>query len=453
MTRRIALAILATTWISLIVTGVGIYLATRYALLTDLDETIVARAMALPEAAGTSGGSASAHEDDRYVVRNAIGQTLGRPSTTSGPTTPVILNRVFVTLADDRRLRTITLSVDAPAAAGRPVGVTTITYSSSAEHFDRLLNQLIIWLIVIALLAGVCAAAAAVYVSRYALRPLLKTAELIGEIDESKLDRRIDLTTLPPELGPMAQRLNEMLARMESAFDQRTRFLADASHELRTPIASLMTTIEVALRRPRDASALTEILDSCLSDTRAMRSLVERLMQQVRSELPSPIEATQSFDAVAFFNDCVGTVRRTHLDKEIELQCHLPAELHLHTEQDRLRGVVINLLSNAIEYTPAGGSVELSCEVNHELVIAVSDTGPGMAPELLEHLFEPFVRGDQPRGSACGHLGLGLSIVRGHVRALGGRCEVNSVLGAGTTFRISLPSLLIVPILEGAGIQ
>jgi len=246
----------------------------------------------------------------------------------------------------------------------------------------------------------------------------------------------------------MAVRLNEMLTRLDRSFETRRRFLADASHELRTPVAGLMTTIEVALRRPRTAAEFVELLNACLSDAKTLRHLVDRVMQQVRSESPSFGEPPQQFDANALLNECLDLVMRSKSEKTMEISTRLPTQLQLDTEKGRLRGIVVNLLSNAFEYTPAGGRIELKCEVSDDIVISVTDNGPGIPADLLPRLFDPFVRGDQQRSVSEGHLGLGLSIVQAHSRALGGECTIESTVGHGAVFTIRLPASLAVTVEE-----
>lgn len=446
MTRRIAVAILLTTWTALIVIGVATYLAARHVLLTNLDDSIVARASALPSALGvaaTANGSVPA--GDRYVIRSPSGRTLARPTTATAEATPAILGRAFTTLGDGTRMRTLTLALAPNSARADSAKPITITYSASAQQFDRLLNKLAIWLGVVGGACGLCAAGAAVILSRLSLRPLLQTADTIGTIDERQLARRIDGNALPTELRPMARRLNEMLARLEQAFDQRRRFMADASHELRTPVAAIVTTIEVALRRPREAAELTDSLRACLSDAAALRHLVDRLMQRARSEAPVFEESAAPFDAVAVLEECAESVTRAEGEKRVVIKRQLPDRLYLTSGSDRLRGIAMNLLTNAVEYSDPDGTVDLSCDVGDEVMIFVSDHGPGISPELLPRLFEPFARaGTRPNGNGR-HLGLGLSIVQAHVQALGGRCEVQSVPGSGATFRVLLPKSLVVP--------
>ena len=442
MTLRIAVAILLTTWTALIAIGGGSYLATRHALLTDLDESIIARATALPRGATADGRAVSIPEDDRYLIRNGLGQTLARPTTAPAAVAPVVRSRSFSTLADGTRLRTITLEFNAASAA--PTDATTITYSTSAERFDRLLDRLVIWLIAIGAAAGLVAAGAAVVLSRIALRPLLRTADAICEIDERKLDRRIEDQKLPAELAPMATRLNELLARLESAFAQRTRFLADASHELRTPVAALMTTIEVAIRRPRSTEEMGRILRTCLTDVRSLRHLVDRLMQQVRGETAALEEPAETFDLVELLNGCVDTLVRACEGKSLTVRRRLPTSLFVRTQRERVRGIVTNLLSNAFEYTPDGGTIDLQCTLGSELVITVADSGAGIPADLQPRLFTPFARGDQRRDTAAGHIGLGLSIVQAHCQALGGCCVLEKQILSGAAFGVHLPAKLAV---------
>lgn len=443
MTRRIAIAILLTVWSTLIIISVGVYLGTRYTLLTDLDEAIVSRAAALTDALDGDGERVpTTPQGDRYVVRNSAGRTIARPITGTF-VSPTVISRSFSSLADGSRLRTLTLNVQYTSTT-QPGGATTIIYSASADRFDRLLNRLGACLLGVGLIAGAIASAVALKVSRVSLRPLLNTADLIGQIDERQLGRRISTAELPVELRPMADRLNDMLSRLERAFNDRKRFIADASHDLRTPVAALMTTLEVALRRPRDVPALQETLQSCLTDARSLRNLVDRLMQQVRSESALAAEQPQRFVLSAVLEECIDSLVRSREIASVQVLRQLQPGLIVETELGRVRSIVTNLLSNAFEYTPAGGWVKVKCELAGEIIVTVSDSGPGISPELLPRVFEPFFRGNQPRSAAEGHLGLGLSIVQAHVRALGGRCEVQSPPGSGAMFQIHLPASLVV---------
>ena len=297
MTRRLTLAILLTVWTTLLVAGAASYFTARAKLLAGLDHALFDRALALPEVTDAAGNrfvtqAADQHTDDRYIVRNDLGQTVARPSPANDSTDanqPMLLSRTFSSAPDGTRSRTITLrAFGRPvenANANAPVVPVTVTFRGSAAEFDSTMALLAWTLIACGATGGLIAAFVARIIAARCLSPLHQATDVIGQIDERALDRRIDQTNLPAELQPMAQRLNEMLARLDDSFARRRRFLANASHELRTPVAAMLTTLEVALRRAHDPHAYREIIETTLGDARLMRSLVETLMTQARAEL------------------------------------------------------------------------------------------------------------------------------------------------------------------------
>ncbi len=455
MTRRIACAILLTVWAMLIASGVTAYLTTRAVLLADMDETLVAQALALPELAppaspsaapasarpAAAGVAASAGGDEYVMIqKTSDGRTVGA-SRLAAAAGPQIVARSFSTLADGRRVRAVTLKALARPAGpgGAPVPVL-VTYRGSAESFHRLLDELAWTLAACCLAGGLLAAGIAYAVSRVSLKPLRQTAELVGSIDERRLDRRIPADSLPPELLPVAARINEMLARLEQAFAQRRKFMADASHELRTPVAALVTGLEVSLARQRSAEAYRSSLTLALAEASQLRCLVERLMEQVRSETFNHDEPWQSVDLSSLLGECVHAAAALGKSRSIEVRCDVPPAMVFSTQPGRLRSVVTNILSNAVEYNKPHGTVDVAASVSGlGLELEVSDTGLGIEPDKLPNLFEPFFRGDDSHRTDAGHLGLGLFLVKSHLEALNGRCTVESQPGAGSTFHVRVP--------------
>ncbi|MGH7213193.1 MAG: sensor histidine kinase, partial [Tepidisphaeraceae bacterium] len=329
-----------------------------------------------------------------------------------------------------------------PEYREREPGAFTVVYSTPADRFDNLMTRLAITVASVALFSMGLIALVAMKVSRVALRPLHETATAIGQIDERRLDRRIDPRKLPDELVPMAERLNAMLARLERVFTQRRRFLADAAHELRTPVAALLTTMEVALRRPREAAALTTTLNDCLSDARLLRTLVETLLEQARSEAGPGAHEVQTVDLSTLLDACCDVTDTAGRVRNIVVERGYAPGLRFRTEPTRLRSIVTNLLTNAVEYNRPDGAVRLTCELGgagDELRLSVTDQGVGIGPEHLPHIFEPFYRGHSPSRTDGQHRGLGLFLVRSHLDALSGRCEVDSKVDDGTVFHITLP--------------
>jgi heavy metal sensor kinase len=464
MTRRIALAILLTVWAILIAGCATAYLTMRSVLIDQLDQSLKAKAQSLPELArfAAAGSAADANDDqrpvptavrnapvladaatalhgDRYVIKNAAGQTLSPAAGGLSASDIEIITASFATLNDGTRVRSLILRATVPAAGSAPVALT-ISYQSSALTLDRLLDRLALSFVLFGISAGLIAALVATSVSRAALKPLHATADVIGTIDPANLHRRIEAAQLPPELVPMASRLNEMLERIEHAYAQRQQFLADASHELRTPVAALVTTAEVSLRHPRDAQAYRVAIESCLDDARLLRRLVERLMEQCRADTLSHDETPEEIDITPLLDQCADQASAIAGERSVTVLRQIPGSLIVTTQPQRMRSVVMNLLANAVEYNRPGGQVELIAALDaYALHLSVRDTGPGIAAEHIPHLFEPFYRADKSRSGEAGHLGLGLSLVQSHLQALGGVIRIQSVPGVGTMFSVDLP--------------
>jgi signal transduction histidine kinase len=465
MTRRIAISILLTVWLVLIGAGALAYFVTRSFLVADLDETLLARVSSLP---GIERPSAlldvtAADTRDRFVIENPQGQQI-RPPT--GPAhevpAPKIVSASFSRLANGTRIRTLNLEAFARRnAPADPLVPVKVVYSGSAARLDEMLTRLLLTLGGFGLLAGLGTAGVAVLVARTALRPLRSTAEVIGNISEKNLDSRIVIEKLPTELHPVASRLNELLARLETAFAQRKQFLADASHELRTPVAALVTTLEVTLRKNRPTDEYVRTLASCLTDAQLLHQLVAALMDQVRNEhfhtdAPAELAPVQLSNLLAH---CAKIATALATPRNIQVITSIPESITALTDELKLRSIVTNLLSNAVEYTPNSGRVTLTLDLLDAkrqrntiqdlpttprlLRITIADTGPGIAPEDLTHLFQPFYRADKARTNPERHLGLGLFLVQSHAESLGGQCHVKSTLGHGATFIVELPTEIV----------
>lgn len=453
MTRQIARAILLATCLTIVVAGAAAYFAVRWAVIAQLDQLLVERAAAVLRDAGLGRDDPARRvpEGDRYLIRTDAGQTIARqPSDRAPPVLPEVVSSAFASTADQGRVRTITLrSTPQP-----PAPAATIIYSTSARAYDAALGALAVSL------AGVTAAGVLVTllvarrIARLATRPLAETAAAIGEIDERNLGRRIDLVALPPELLPVAERLNEMLARIEAAFSRQGRFLVDAAHELRTPVAALRTTAEVALDGRRDPASLARALERCLNASRLLERLALQLTDALRttapaaSHSPATDEWPEPINAARLVHDCVDVLEPLATAKGVVLAASpTPAgDALLRADPDRLGSVVINLLSNAVEYTPEGGRIDVRAGLaaDGRWHLLVRDTGIGIAPEHLGRVFDPFFRADKARNRDRGHLGLGLYLVKAHVQSMGGEVAVTSEPGTGTTVTVTLPASVVV---------
>jgi signal transduction histidine kinase len=448
VTRRLTLSILSTVWAILIVGGGVAVLTTRYILIQDLDHTLQMQALisAKSEFPADYPDLPTAADARVYML-----ELRRRVSVENGPP-PEILRRAFT----DNGLRTMTVRVHFPN------GFHDVIVSLPADQYQTYMNTMLLTLGGFILVAGVIVAAVARAIARSALKPLTTTAETLGAINERRLDRRIDVAALPEELRPVAQRLNEMIARLEASFTARRQFLADASHELRTPVAALVTSLEVSLARPRTAAQYEEIMHQALADAQYLQQLSESLLEAARSERDSAAHL-DPVDVSSILAACCDLLAPLAAKYGLTLQRNISPDIVQPLDQRRLRSIAINLVSNALEYNRPHGSVSFEAFVGDPgplprpvgdasaptlpaLIIRVRDTGVGIAPENLPRIFDPFFRVDEVRTVSSLnrtadslHMGLGLALIRRHVDAMGGALHVASEIQQGTTFTALLP--------------
>ncbi len=209
---------------------------------------------------------------------------------------------------------------------------------------------------------------------------------------------------------------------------------------MRTPLAALLTTLEIALRKSRTPDEYRELLADCHVSALQMNQTVDRLLTLARLDAGVDRVRPQEVDAVALAEQCAAVVRPLAEAHHLKLHVHRNGAASLTTDPDKLREVVTNLLHNAIQYNRPDGAIDLRVHMTEEqLQVEVSDTGIGIAPEARERIFERFYRVDPSRGADGLHAGLGLAIVKEYVDLMGGSIAVESTVGRGSTFRISLP--------------
>jgi heavy metal sensor kinase len=272
-----------------------------------------------------------------------------------------------------------------------------------------------------------------------ALRPLEQISVAASRISAGNLSERINVAETDGELGRLAGVLNSTFARLEAAFAQQRQFTADASHELRTPIAVLISETQTTLSRDRNAAEYRETVAACLDTAQQMRRLTQSLLELARYDAGQEPLERRPFDLAAQTRAGVALVRPLARERGLRLEVDLgPAEAL--GDADRLSRVLSNLLTNAIEYNVDGGEVRVTTRAEPGAsVITIADTGQGIAAEDLPHVFERFYRADRARAPAGGHSGLGLAICKAIVDAHGGSLEIASRPGAGTVVTVKLP--------------
>jgi len=278
-------------------------------------------------------------------------------------------------------------------------------------------------------------------ISRSITRPLAAISATASEISARNLARRIETTDIDQELVGLASVLNEMFARLEAAFDRQSRFTSDASHELRTPLAVIHSHAELALSKPRSAEEYRETLQACLKAASRMATIVDGLLMLARADAGRLDGQFRALDLRSVVEDVVDQYRGQAETAGIALSTSLDEPAPVRGDPALLARVSSNLLSNALRYTPSGGRVHvaLSAVGSDGAVLAVEDSGCGIALEDQDKVFERFFRADKARSRAQGGNGLGLAICKMLVEAHRGSIAFRSAPDRGTRFEVRLP--------------
>jgi heavy metal sensor kinase len=271
------------------------------------------------------------------------------------------------------------------------------------------------------------------------LKPVERIADIARGIGESDLSRRIDVET-DDELGRLARTLNGMIARLEEAFVKQRQFVADASHELRTPLAVIQAESSLVLEKPRNQEEYQRSLELVSQEVDYMSEIVGKLLVLARSDAGSEQLNVQDIDLAGLLSDLAQDLEALAQEKGLDLRFAPLDPLTVRGDRVRLRQLFMNLLDNALRYTPAGGSITGSIVRKDALaVVSIGDTGIGIPAEHVPFIFDRFYRVDKARTGGEGGTGLGLAIATSIAKMHGGSIEVESRLGEGTIFRVVLP--------------
>lgn len=358
-----------------------------------------------------------------------------------------------------------------PSTMPRPIYSMVVQLARLTEHRDKVLNSInedvgrelvalqresellrgdmLNRLILICLATISLSALAITWVSRSSLAPLVDVADAVSDLTPKDLrlkfqGAQLDPKKLPEELAPIVQRLQESLESLDQAFSREKRATADISHELRTPIASLLTTMQVSLRKPRTVEEYRATLKQCVETGTHMKTLVERLLQLSRLDAGVDVAKHDPVDIVELAGQCVDMIRPLADQRQIAIELEVDDSASnldpVPADAAKLREILVNLIDNAVHYNKDAGQVNVKVSAAPKAVIfEVQDTGVGMTEETRSHLFERFYRADSSRQSSTINAGLGLAIVKGYVDLFGGSISVSSTYGEGSTFRITLP--------------
>jgi heavy metal sensor kinase len=355
------------------------------------------------------------------------------------------------TPAEVRQFRDRSLTLDLETDYGRIRLSNSVLTPARAQSYllqvgvslvamDRALHRFLV-LVMVSVPAGL---AAAFLIGRWmagiALTPLVELAESTRTIDIADLRRRLRVRGARDELDDVAVAFNDTLARLEHAVGEMRQFSTALAHELRTPLAALRGDVEMAMLHPGSTDDVRRRFASQLEEIDKLKRLIDQILMLARAEAGEILLTPAAVDLRELAASLVEQLEPVAEAKRIVLQCEQADAVIVLGDADWLKRLVLNLLDNAIKFTPSGGRVVVDVARDGAVArLAVRDTGIGIDPAVKPHIFERFFRADPARSSAVDGAGLGLSLAKWIVDRHHGRIEVDSQPGNGSTFTVQLP--------------
>jgi len=305
---------------------------------------------------------------------------------------------------------------------------------------ETVLNRLLLLLGIGLPLVVLVATGGGYFLIGRALRPVDRIAGKAELITQHNLSERLPVPPTGDELERLSVSLNRMITRLDDAFQTSKRFVADASHELRTPLTILRGELEHLAQESSLTLEQRDSLGSLLEEVERLSKIVERLFALSRLDAGEGQTEWVQFDLAALAVETADQMALLAEEKRIAITCDSSPPVMVEGDRSRLKQVVVNLLDNAIKYTPDGGAVRLKTSTaDSHAVLEVADTGIGIPPEAVAHVFDRFFRVDPTGSNETGGAGLGLAIVKSICSAHGGAVEAESAVGRGSRFRVKLP--------------
>lgn len=442
---RLTIWYLVVIVVLLLAFGLIAYFMLAHNLYQNLDDSLKTRATELRATLAIEGGNAifAAQPNETLLIYDTSGTLLQRlgPDVESNNIDRVVQQALggqstFFTATgtdgEEVRLYAVPFNPNPMTDVAIVVGRPTTEIMDVLGTFRNILEISGLVVIVLGCIGGW-------FLANRVLRPVNRITRTAQEIGETDLSRRIDVKT-EDELGRLASTLNGMIERLEGAFDRQRQFTTDASHELRTPLAVVQAESTLVLSKERTEAEYRKSLELISQETAYMSTITNKLLFLARSDAgkePLNIKEVNLKELLAEISPDVEV-----LVKEKGVQFRLGPLENVTVKGDlvKLRQLLLNILENAVRYTSSGGSISASVMRREKMaVVSINDTGIGISSEHLPHIFERFYRVDKARSRAEGGAGLGLAIAKYIAEAHGGKIEVESEVGRGSTFHVVLP--------------
>jgi two-component system, OmpR family, heavy metal sensor histidine kinase CusS len=441
--------------------GVSVYEAVRHTLVEEFDVSLVTSAQALR--AMVAGGKDNREMDveagspgegrrrrsilyfqvwreDGTVFRRSA--TLGQSDLMPMPDGSTKMVRGHVVLPDGHNGRVVILRFAdrGESSTGHTGTRLVMAVARDAGSIDEELRELRWALFTGGTLTMLMALVVSGVIVRRSLHPLRTLATRIATIREGDLHARIADGQGIREMLPVVDRLNDLLERLEAAFSRERAFTADVAHELRTPLAGVRSTIEVALHKERTGPEYREALTDCLSILRQMQAMVDNLLLLAGLDAGRTDFQWEKVEMAELIDSCWRTFASEALERRLTFENRVPAPLACVSDRSNLGMAIANLLANAVEYTAADGQVwATGRETSDAIEVCISNTGCRLTGEQVVHVFDRFWRGETSRSDTGVHAGLGLALVRRILTSLGGDASASLETNGVFTVCLRLP--------------
>jgi heavy metal sensor kinase len=444
---RLTVWYLIAIMLPLVAFGTVAYFMLSKNLYRNLDEALRARVVELENSIAVQDHQISFEEKFNdfiliYDADSALLQRLG-PNVKFANIEEMVQQALFgrssfltatTTEGQDVRLYAAPFNLDSRTRIAIIVGRLT-------REVQNMLNIFRVIIIYSALAVILLAGVGGIFLASRTLKPVDHITDIAREIGEGDLSRRIDIQS-EDEMGRLATTLNWMIGRLEKAFQKQRQFAADASHELRTPLAIIQAESSLALDKRRTHAEYRRSLELVSQEVIYMSEIVEKLLLLAREDAGSEPTSFQEVNVKDLMTELSSDLEALAQEKNVAFILGPMDDLVVKGDRSKLRQLFLNILDNAIRYTPSGGKVSSSLmRKNGSALVSISDTGMGIPAEDLPFIFERFYRVDKARSHSNGGLGLGLAIASTIAKLHGGGIEVESQVGKGSTFHVSLPLL------------
>jgi heavy metal sensor kinase len=347
---------------------------------------------------------------------------------------PVSLDQSFATFSDPAA--NITVRIYSQPVYDNNQLVAIVQVAQSLDDIQNTLQRLLVTLLVSVPILVTVAGISGYFLAARALAPIDQITLTTRRISGEDLSARLNIPVTDDEVGRLTQTLNDMLARLDDSFQRERQFTNDASHELRTPLTAMQAILGVIREKRRTPKEYEQALDDLTEEADRLRTLVENLMRLARGEKRSD-NLYEIINLSTLINDVADSLRPLAETIGLTLSCAIPETFTMLGDSDELIRLFVNLLDNAIKYTEHG-TIAITAQKNaKEIAINIEDTGIGISPEHLPHIFDRFYRVDESRVTRGA--GLGLAIAQEIAIAHNGIIEAHSTTGRGTTFTVRLP--------------